>query len=520
MAQILSFAAQGPGAEETDVPHLTPSAALTPGIRRYRFFVNPVLPLVCLILLCTARISDAAAHPGNIPAALAKVQASGVFEVRLRFDVLAYALSDTPTHIGDAPMEALLDGPPGDLERRLAEAKTRFRHSFRVGRGGGETIDTLTFPNAAEVLQSVAGRRTRLPVMASVTVTGHLPPETRSISFRFDEVLGAVVLTTEFPYREPVSEPIEPGLFSAEQPIPSVESTARAAAAAKAPMIATTPAPAPSPAGKATPVPFEKPKPRASASPGPNVMLVPRAALQTPTPSPIVTASPTPTPSPSPSPSPVTAAAVATATPTATPPAPDLADVPVPSPPRRLTHFFSYVRMGFTHILPEGVDHILFILGLFLLGTRLKPLLLQVTAFTLAHSLTLALSLLGFVHLPAAVVEPVIAASIAFVAIENLFVTDMKPWRVAVVFVFGLIHGMGFGAALQSVGLKQENLVTALLGFNIGVELGQLTVVAAALALVGRFRNHPDYRRLVVVPGSLAIAVIALYWTFQRLPGG
>lgn len=173
--------------------------------------------------------------------------------------------------------------------------------------------------------------------------------------------------------------------------------------------------------------------------------------------------------------------------------------------------------MGYEHILPEGVDHILFVLGLFLLSTRTKSLLQQVTAFTIAHSLTLALSLYGVVHLPATIVEPIIAASIAFVAIENLFTTEMKSWRLAVVFGFGLIHGLGFAAALQELGLRHSDLLTALIGFNVGVELGQLSIVALAFLLVGRFRNHPNYRKYVVIPGSLAIAAMAIFWLFQRI---
>ena len=199
---------------------------------------------------------------------------------------------------------------------------------------------------------------------------------------------------------------------------------------------------------------------------------------------------------------------------------------PVPMPKRAaqkpallvwLMHFVLYVKMGYLHILPEGVDHILFILGLFLLSTQMKTLLKQVTAFTVAHSLTLGLSLYGWIHLPASVVEPIIAASIAFVAIENLFTSEAKPWRLGMVFGFGLIHGLGFASALQEAGLNQHNLFTGLLGFNVGVELGQLTVVTAAFLLVGQFRNHANYRKFVVLPGSLAIAATALFWTVERI---
>jgi hydrogenase/urease accessory protein HupE len=173
--------------------------------------------------------------------------------------------------------------------------------------------------------------------------------------------------------------------------------------------------------------------------------------------------------------------------------------------------------MGFEHIVPEGLDHILFVLGLFLLGTRLKPLLWQITAFTVAHSLTLGLSLYGIVHLPSSIVEPVIAASIVFVAVENLFTAELKPWRPLVVFAFGLVHGLGFAGALKDLGLQRRDFLTALVGFNGGVELGQLFVVALALLAVGWLRSRPCYRRLVVVPASLLIAAVAMVWTIQRI---
>src|SRR5262249_58079568 len=111
-----------------------------------------------------------------------------------------------------------------------------------------------------------------------------------------------------------------------------------------------------------------------------------------------------------------------------------------------------YVRLGFRHILPDGLDHILFVLGLFLLSPRLRPLLVQVSAFTVAHTATLALSTLGLVRLPPAVVEPLIALSIAYVAIENTVVRELRPWRIALVFGFGLLHGLGLAGALGALG--------------------------------------------------------------------
>ncbi len=180
-----------------------------------------------------------------------------------------------------------------------------------------------------------------------------------------------------------------------------------------------------------------------------------------------------------------------------------------------------YTALGFTHIVPKGLDHILFVLGLFLLSTRWKPLLIQVTAFTVAHTLTLALSVYGVVSLSPAIVEPLIAASIAYVAIENILTPQLKPWRALVVFGFGLLHGLGFAGVLEEVGLPHGQFVPALVSFNVGVELGQLAVITLAYLAVGIWgRNRSWYRPRVVIPASAAIAAVGLYWTVERIMGG
>lgn len=177
-----------------------------------------------------------------------------------------------------------------------------------------------------------------------------------------------------------------------------------------------------------------------------------------------------------------------------------------------------YLVLGFTHILPKGLDHVLFVLGIFLLAVRLKPVLWQVTAFTLAHTITLALTIYGVVSLPSAIVEPLIALSIVYVAIENVFTDRLHAWRPLVVFCFGLLHGMGFAGVLREIGLPRSEFVPALLAFNVGVELGQLAVIFTAFLIVGLpFRKKPWYRRRVVVPGSLAIAAVGLYWFGERV---
>jgi HupE / UreJ protein len=189
------------------------------------------------------------------------------------------------------------------------------------------------------------------------------------------------------------------------------------------------------------------------------------------------------------------------------------------SPPvSRLRLAGRYVALGFTHILPKGIDHVLFVLGVFLLSRKMRPILIQVSAFTIAHSITLALSMYGLVAVSPSIVEPLIALSIAYIAIENLMVTTFKPWRVALVFAFGLLHGLGFAGALREVGLPRSEFVTALVGFNAGVELGQLAVIAGAFMAVGHwYGERVWYRQRIVLPASACIACLGVFWTIQRL---
>lgn len=190
-----------------------------------------------------------------------------------------------------------------------------------------------------------------------------------------------------------------------------------------------------------------------------------------------------------------------------------------PAPARgRLEVGAQYFLLGFTHILPHGFDHVLFVIGIFLLTSRWRSLVAQVSTFTIAHSITLALTMYGVVSLPAKVVEPLIALSIAYVAIENLVVSEVKSWRLALVFSFGLLHGMGFAGVLRELGLPRPSFLTALVTFNMGVEAGQLTVIAIAAALGAAWqRDRLSYRRLVAQPASMLIACIGLFWTIQRM---
>ena len=178
---------------------------------------------------------------------------------------------------------------------------------------------------------------------------------------------------------------------------------------------------------------------------------------------------------------------------------------------------WSFCKQGFSHVVPDGLDHILFVLGLFLLGRNWRPMLYQVSMFTLAHSVTLALSVLGRVNLPARIVQPLIAATIMLVAVENLWKARYTHGRLAVVFVFGLIHGIGFASALSDLTIPQNAMVSALVGFNLGVEGGQLAVIAGAILLTGWIRDPQIYRRWVAVPGSVLIGIVGLYWTIERL---
>ena len=179
-----------------------------------------------------------------------------------------------------------------------------------------------------------------------------------------------------------------------------------------------------------------------------------------------------------------------------------------------------YIALGFEHILPLGVDHILFVVGLFLLAARWRPLLWQVSAFTVAHTLSLALSMAGVVSLPSRLVETLIAASIAYVAIENLATDKMHAWRPILVFGFGLLHGLGFAGALRGLGLPDGEWIPALISFNVGVELGQLSVIGLAFLAVGWFRDRAWYRPWIVRPASALIALAGLYWAVQRGLGG
>jgi HupE / UreJ protein len=193
----------------------------------------------------------------------------------------------------------------------------------------------------------------------------------------------------------------------------------------------------------------------------------------------------------------------------------------VPAQAGPLMVLSAYIGLGIEHIL-FGVDHLLFVLCLLLLVRGIRNLLATVTAFTLAHSSTLAAATLGFIRVPAAPVEATIALSIVFLASELVrggarhTVARSYPWLVA--FTFGLLHGLGFAGALAEVGLPQGEIPLALFAFNVGVELGQLTFVAAVL-LLARLVHVVPLRLPAWTPraAGYAIGSIAAFWVFARL---
>jgi hypothetical protein len=181
-----------------------------------------------------------------------------------------------------------------------------------------------------------------------------------------------------------------------------------------------------------------------------------------------------------------------------------------------------YWRMGTIHIL-EGVDHLLFVLALLLIVTGFGQLLKAVTAFTVAHSITLALATLGFIHVPSAPTEAIIALSILFLATEiihkhngQISLTERYPWVIA--FIFGLFHGLGFAGALSEIGVPQHEVPLALFMFNVGVETGQLLFIAVVLSLIAMLKRLP----LTAPQGAwrvapYAIGSVAAFWTIQRV---
>ncbi len=184
----------------------------------------------------------------------------------------------------------------------------------------------------------------------------------------------------------------------------------------------------------------------------------------------------------------------------------------------KIKTFFDYIVVGFEHIIPKGWDHIVFVLGLFFFSSKLKPLVWQISAFTLAHTFTLALGSLGYIKIVPEIVEPLIALSIIFISVENIFIKRLSKWRPIVIFIFGLLHGLGFASVLGEFGLPTGFFVPALIGFNVGVEFGQLTVVLLAFVFFGYWFNKKDYyKSSIAQPISAIIGLIGVFWFIERV---
>ena len=179
--------------------------------------------------------------------------------------------------------------------------------------------------------------------------------------------------------------------------------------------------------------------------------------------------------------------------------------------------FSLYTRFGIDHILPFGVDHLAFLLALILSATALRSLLVQISVFTLAHSLTLVLGVMKLVTLNSLLVEVIIAFSIAFVAIENLFMNYKLAWRSVIIFFFGLLHGLGFAGALNELGVPNDHFVSALIGFNVGVEIAQLSFGLVLFIALRKLIKPDHFQRFVFVPGNCLVALAGLYWLTERL---
>ena len=180
--------------------------------------------------------------------------------------------------------------------------------------------------------------------------------------------------------------------------------------------------------------------------------------------------------------------------------------------------FFDYIGVGFDHIIPKGWDHIVFVLGLFFFSSKLKPLIWQISAFTFAHTVTLALGSLGYIRIVPEIVEPLIALSIMYISIENIFIKKFTTWRPIVIFAFGMLHGLGFASVLGEFGLPAGFFVPALIGFNVGVELGQLSVVLIAFISLGYWLNKKSfYEKTVALPISAIIGLIGAFWFIERV---
>ncbi len=179
---------------------------------------------------------------------------------------------------------------------------------------------------------------------------------------------------------------------------------------------------------------------------------------------------------------------------------------------------FYYLKLGFLHVIPLGFDHILFILSLFFYNSNLKNSLVQCSVFTLAHSITLGLASAAIITVNTKYVEVIIALSIFVMSFNTIFPTNLKFWRLGFIFIFGLVHGLGFASALKTIGLPKNDFFTALISFNIGVELAQIAIILGCYFLITKqFKHKQWYQAKLINPLSFAICCIALFWIMERV---
>ncbi|MBW5289913.1 MAG: putative membrane protein [Candidatus Ruthia sp. Apha_13_S6] len=195
-------------------------------------------------------------------------------------------------------------------------------------------------------------------------------------------------------------------------------------------------------------------------------------------------------------------------------------DINHPEPITTMQRILQFVSIGFDHVIPLGWDHILFIIGMVLSSMKWRRLLLLVSAFTLAHTLTLGLAMLGIVQISGRIIEPLIAFSIAYVAIENLLPNQSIKRKSIIVFLFGLVHGLGFASMLKSFKMSSDNFLTTLISFNVGVELAQIVIVLGVVLLLFFIKSlNLDYKKIVIIPISIVISLIGIWWGIDRLIG-
>lgn len=182
--------------------------------------------------------------------------------------------------------------------------------------------------------------------------------------------------------------------------------------------------------------------------------------------------------------------------------------------------FYQYLKLGFFHVVPNGLDHILFILAIFFLDPKPKSLLIHCSLFTLAHSVTLGVVSVGAIRPPEWLIEPMIALSIVITAIGNILNQKVSWFRLLFIFLFGLVHGMGFANAISSEGFSVSYFYSSLISFNLGIEISQLFIMLISYIVFHKwFRNESQYKKMIAIPGSTIIAGIALYWTIDRIVG-